>query len=71
MDDKKKDRLVQLIQFATVVIYILLVLKSTVGKYIKFVKKNMEKEAKRKDKLNKAKYIKKKRALKANTHKKS
>lgn len=71
MDDKKKDRLVQLIQFATVVIYILLVLKSTVGKYIKLVHKNMEREAKRKDKLNKAKYIKKKRALKAKRHKRS
>ncbi|MGN1187677.1 MAG: hypothetical protein ACI4R6_04215 [Lachnospiraceae bacterium] len=71
MDDKKKDRLVQLIQFATVVIYILLVLKSTVGRYIKLVHKNMEREAKRKDKLNKAKYIKKKRELKARKDKKS
>ena len=71
MDDKKKDRLVQLIQFATVVIYILLVLKSTVGKYIKLVQKNMERVAKRKDKLNKVKYINKKKALKIKGHKRS
>lgn len=71
MEDKKKDRLVQMVQLATVVIYILLVLKSTVGRYLKLTRKNMEREAKRKDKLNKVKYIKKKKALKAKTHKKS
>lgn len=70
MEDKKKDRLVQMVQLATVVIYILLVLKSTVGRYLKLTRKNMEREAKRKDKLNKVKYIKKKKALKAKTHKK-
>lgn len=71
MDDKKRDRLVQMIQLGTVVIYILLVLKSTVGRYIKLTRKNMEREAKRKDKLNKAKYIKKKRMLKAGMRRKS
>ena len=71
MDDKKKDRLVQMVQLGTVVIYILLVLKSTVGRYLKLTRKNMEREAKRKDKLNKAKYIKKKKEHKAKRHKKS
>lgn len=71
MDDKKKDRLIQMVQLTTVVIYILLVLKSTVGRYLKLTRKNMEREAKRKDKLNRAKYIKKKRELRAKTRKKS
>lgn len=63
MDDKKKERLVQAVQLTTVVIYILLVLKSTVGKYIKLTRKNMEREAKRKDKLNKVRYKTKKKEL--------
>lgn len=65
MDNKKRDRLVMLLQLATVVIYIFLVLKSTVGSYIKLLRKNMKREAKRKDKLNKAEYKRKKKMLKA------
>lgn len=71
MDTEKRERTIRLVQAGTVAVYILLVLHSTVGQYIKLTKKNMEKEAKRRDKLNKAKYIKKKRGLKAKSRKKS
>ena len=59
--------MVKTLQTATVVIYVLMVLNSTVGKYIKETKKNIKREAKRKDKRNKAKHkLKMKRLAKAN-----
>ena len=63
MEGKKREKLIQCIEIGTVAGYILLVLKSTVGKYVKETKKNIKKEAKRKDKLNKMKFDKKKKAL--------
>lgn len=63
MEEKKRDKLIQLIEIGTVAGYILLVLKSTVGKYVKETKKNIKKEAKRKDKLNKLKFDRKKKAF--------
>lgn len=62
-NESKHENLIFFIQVGTVVGYILLVLKSTVGKIIKETKKNIEKDAKRKDKLNKLKYKQKKKAL--------
>lgn len=62
-NESKHENLIFFIQVGTVVGYILLVLKSTVGKIIKETKKNIEKDAKRRDKLNKLKYKQKKKAL--------
>ena len=45
-------------------VYVFLIPHSTVGEYVKLMKKNIRKEAKRKDKLKKQKYAKKKRELK-------
>lgn len=65
MDEKKKSKLIKIAQTTTVVVYVFLVLRSTVGKYIKETKKNIAKEAKRKDKINEAKYKKRLQKLKA------
>lgn len=64
MEKEKKKKLVQIAQIGTVVAYVFLILHSTVGEYVKLMKKNIRKEAKRKDKLKKQKYAKKKRELK-------
>lgn len=64
MEDKKRAKLITIIEAATIACYILLVLKSTVGQYIKETKKLIKKEAKRKDKRNKAKHNKKMKTLK-------
>ena len=64
MEKEKKEKLVQIAQIGTVVVYVFLILHSTVGEYVKLMKKNIRKEAKRKDKLKKQKYAKKKRDLK-------
>ena len=64
MEKEKKEKLVQIAQIGTVVVYVFLILHSTVGEYVKLMKKNIRKEAKRKDKLKKQKYAKKKRELK-------
>ena len=64
MDKEKKEKLVRTAQIGTVVAYVFLILHSTVGEYVKLMKKNIRKEAKRKDKLKKQKYAKKKRELK-------
>lgn len=64
MDDKKRENIIFGVQVATVAGYILLVLSSTVGKYIKETKKNISRQAKRKDKLNKMKYKQDKKRLK-------
>jgi heme exporter protein D len=63
MEKEKKEKLVQIAQIGTVVVYVFLILHSTVGEYVKLMK-NIRKEAKRKDKLKKQKYAKKKRELK-------
>ncbi len=68
MEDKKRAKLITIIEAATVVCYILLVLKSTVGQYIKETKKLIKKEAKRRDKLNKMKYKKRMGKCKARRH---
>ena len=52
MEKEKKEKLVQIAQIGTVVAYVFLILHSTVGEYVKLMKKNIRKEAKRKDKLN-------------------
>lgn len=62
-NESRHEKLIFFIQAGTVAGYILLVLKSTVGKIIKETKKNIEKDAKRRDKLNKLRYKQKKRAL--------
>ena len=54
MDADKRDKTIKLVQAGTVAAYILLVLHSTVGEYVKLTKKNMQKEAKRKDKMRMA-----------------
>lgn len=64
MEKEKKEKLVRTAQIGTVVAYVFLILHSTVGEYVKLMKKNIRKEAKRKDKLKKQKYAKKKRELK-------
>lgn len=64
MEKEKKEKLVQIAQIGTVVVYVFLILHSTVGEYVKLMKKNIRKEAKRTDKLKKQKYAKKKRELK-------
>ena len=64
MEKEKKEKLVRTVQIGTVVAYVFLILHSTVGEYVKLMKKNIRKEAKRKDKLKKQKYAKKKRELK-------
>lgn len=64
MEKEKKEKIVQTAQIGTVVAYVFLILHSTVGEYVKLMKKNIRKEAKRKDKLKKQKYAKKKRELK-------
>ena len=51
MEKEKKEKLVQIAQIGTVVVYVFLILHSTVGEYVKLMKKNIRKEAKRKDKL--------------------
>ena len=63
MDSDKRDKTIKLVQAGTVAVYVLLVLRSTVGEYIKLTKKYMQKEAKRKDKLNKKRYAQKKKRL--------
>ena len=55
MEKEKKEKIVQIAQIGTVVTYVLLILHSTVGEYVKLAKKNMRKDAKRKDKLKKQK----------------
>lgn len=64
MEKEKKEKIVQTAQIGTVVAYVFLILHSTVGEYVKLMKKNIRKDAKRKDKLKKQKYAKKKRELK-------
>ncbi len=64
MEKEKKEKLVQIAQIGTVVVYVFLILHSTVGEYVKLMKKNIRKDAKRKDKLKKQKYAKKKIELK-------
>ncbi len=64
MEKEKKEKLVQIAQIGTVVVYVFLILHSTVGEYVKLMEKNIRKEAKRKDKLKKQRYAKKKRELK-------
>ena len=64
MEADKKEKVVQLAQLGTVVLYVFLVLHSTVGQYIKNAKKNIKKEAKRKEKLRKEKYKQRRRRLK-------
>ena len=49
MEKEKKEKLVQIAQIGTVVVYVFLILHSTVGEYVKLMKKNIRKEAKRKD----------------------
>lgn len=65
MEDEKKKKLISTIQISTVVVYVLLVLKSTIGTYIKENKKRIKKEAKRKEQLAKEVHKKKLKALKA------
>lgn len=64
MEKEKKEKLVRTAQIGTVVAYVFLILNSTVGEYVKLMKKNIRKDAKRKEKLKKQKYAKKKRELK-------
>ena len=64
MEKEKKEKLVRTAQIGTVVAYVFLILHSTVGEYVKLMKKNIRKDAKRKEKLKKQKYAKKKRELK-------
>ena len=64
MEKEKKEKLVQIAQIGTVVVYVFLILHSTVGEYVKLMKKNIREDAKRKDKLKKQKYAKKKIELK-------
>lgn len=64
MEKEKREKLVQIAQIGTVVVYVFLILHSTVGEYVKLMEKNIRKEAKRKDKLKKQRYAKKKRELK-------
>ncbi len=68
MDDDRRKKLVQLIQIGTVVTYVFLVLRSTVGEYFKQAKKNIKNEAKRKEKLKKEKYKQKKKKLRKKRH---
>lgn len=65
MDENKRDKVISTVEIGVVALYIFMVLKSTIGKYVKETKKNIKKEAKRKDKLNKLKYKKKARRLKS------
>lgn len=67
MEDKKRQKLITIIEAATVAGYILLVLKSTVGAYIKETKKLIKKEAKRRDRLNKEKHKKRMKKCKRKT----
>ena len=64
MEKEKKEKIVRTAQIGTVVAYVFLILHSTVGEYVKLMKKNIRKDAKRKEKLKKQKYAKKKRELK-------
>lgn len=64
MEKEKKEKLVRTAQIGTVVAYVFLILHSTVGEYVKLMKKNIRKDARRKEKLKKQKYAKKKRELK-------
>lgn len=64
MEKEKKEKIVRTAQIGTVVAYVFLILHSTVGEYVKLMKKNIRKDARRKEKLKKQKYAKKKRELK-------
>ena len=63
MDEKKKEKIVGIVQIVAMAGYVFWLTKSTVGKYIKEKKKNIKKEAKRQDKLNKLKYKQEKKKL--------
>lgn len=64
MEKEKRDKLVRAAQLGTVVAYVFFIMRSTIGEYVKLARKNMRKEAKRREKLRKSKYAKKKRKLK-------
>lgn len=63
MDEKKKEKIVGIVQIVAMAGYVFWLISSTVGKYIKEKKKNIKKEAKRQNKLNKLRYKQEKKKL--------